>query len=32
MNIETMEDLKTTLSEIGYSVNAIDEITKWYNV
>jgi hypothetical protein len=30
MNIETVDDLKTVLKEIGYSSRAIAEITKWY--
>jgi hypothetical protein len=31
MNIETVDDLKTVLEEIGYSNKAIIEILKWYN-
>ena len=31
MNIETVDDLKTVLMEIGYSNKAIMEILKWYN-
>jgi hypothetical protein len=31
MNIETVEDLKKALKEIGYSNKAITEIMKWYN-
>jgi hypothetical protein len=30
MNIETIDDLKTVLKEIGYSSKAIAEIAKWY--
>ena len=30
MNIETVEDLKKALREIGYSNKAIAEIIKWY--
>ncbi len=30
MNIETAEDLKKALKEIGYSDKAIAEIMKWY--
>ena len=30
MNIETVEDLKKALKEIGYSNKAITEIMKWY--
>jgi hypothetical protein len=31
MSIETVDDLKTVLKEIGYSNKAIMEILKWYN-
>lgn len=31
MNIETVDDLRTVLKEIGYSNKAIAEIIKWYN-
>jgi hypothetical protein len=31
MKIETIEDLKAALKEIGYSNRAITEITKWYD-
>jgi len=31
MNIETIEDLKVTLKDSGYSNNAINEIIKWYS-
>jgi len=31
MDIETVDDLKTLLMEIGYSTKAIKEIIKWYN-
>jgi len=30
VNIETAEDLKKALKEIGYSNKAITEIMKWY--
>ena len=30
MNIETLDDLKKALEEIGYSNRAIIEILKWY--
>ena len=30
MNIETLDDLKNALAEIGYSEKAINEIIKWY--
>jgi hypothetical protein len=30
MKIETIEDLKAALKEIGYSNRAIAEIMKWY--
>jgi hypothetical protein len=30
MDIETVEDLKKALTEIGYSNKAITEIIKWY--
>jgi hypothetical protein len=30
VNIETAEDLKQALREIGYSDKAITEIMKWY--
>jgi hypothetical protein len=30
VNIETAEDLKQALREIGYSNKAITEIMKWY--
>jgi hypothetical protein len=30
VNIETIEDLKKALKEIGYSNKAIAQITKWY--
>ena len=30
VNIETVEDLKKALKEIGYSSKAITEILKWY--
>jgi len=30
VNIETVEDLKKALKEIGYSNKAITEIMKWY--
>jgi len=30
MKIETIEDLKAALKEVGYSNNAITEILKWY--
>jgi hypothetical protein len=31
MKIETFEDLRTALDEIGYSKSAIEEIVKWYS-
>ena len=31
MDIETVDDLKTILKEIGYSNKAIAEIIKWYS-
>jgi hypothetical protein len=31
MSIETVDDLKNVLMEIGYSNKAIMEILKWYN-
>jgi hypothetical protein len=31
MSIETVDDLRTVLKEIGYSNKAITEILKWYN-
>ena len=31
MNIETLDDLKNALAEIGYSERAISEILKWYD-
>jgi hypothetical protein len=31
MEIETFEDLKCALNEIGYSNSAIEEIIKWYS-
>ena len=31
MNIETLDDLKNALEEIGYSERAIGEILKWYD-
>jgi hypothetical protein len=30
VNIETAEDLKKALREIGYSDKAVTEIMKWY--
>jgi predicted Ser/Thr protein kinase len=30
VDIETIEDLKAALKEVGYSNNAINEIIKWY--
>ena len=30
VNIETVDDLKKALKEIGYSNKAITEIIKWY--
>jgi hypothetical protein len=30
VNIETAEDLKKALREVGYSNKAITEIMKWY--
>ena len=30
LDIETTEDLKKILEEIGYSLPAIEEIVKWY--
>jgi hypothetical protein len=30
VNIETIEDLKKALKEMGYSNKAITEIMKWY--
>ena len=30
MNIETADDLKKALKEVGYSDKAITEIMKWY--
>jgi hypothetical protein len=30
VNIETADDLKIVLKEIGYSAKAIAEIIKWY--
>jgi len=30
MDIDTVNDLKTLLKEIGYSSKAITEIIKWY--
>ena len=31
MDIETVNDLRSALKEIGYSSKAIAEIIKWYN-
>ena len=31
VNIETLDDLKNALEEIGYSERAISEILKWYD-
>ena len=31
VNIETLDDLKNALAEIGYSKRAINEIIKWYD-
>ena len=31
VNIETLDDLKNALAEIGYSEKAINEIIKWYD-
>jgi hypothetical protein len=31
VNIETLDDLKKALAEIGYSERAITEILKWYD-
>jgi hypothetical protein len=31
MEIETFEDLRSALNEIGYSKSAIEEIIKWYS-
>ncbi len=31
MSIETIDDLRIVLKEIGYSNKAITEILKWYN-
>ncbi len=31
VNIETTEDLRKALKDIGYSHKAINEIMKWYN-
>ena len=31
VNIETLDDLKNALAEIGYSERAISEILKWYD-
>jgi hypothetical protein len=31
VNIETVEDLKKALEEMGYSNKAITEIMKWYH-
>jgi len=30
MNVETIEDLKKALQDIGYSNKAITEIIQWY--
>jgi hypothetical protein len=30
VNIETVEDLKRALKDVGYSNKAITEIMKWY--
>jgi hypothetical protein len=30
VNIETADDLRTVLKEIGYSNKAVAEIIKWY--
>jgi hypothetical protein len=30
VNIETLDALKQTLKELGYSKKAINEIVKWY--
>ena len=30
VNIETIDDLKVVLKEVGYSNDAINEIIKWY--
>jgi DNA-binding transcriptional MerR regulator len=30
LDVESVEDLKKLLKEIGYSVGAIEEILKWY--
>jgi hypothetical protein len=32
VNIETIDDLKLALKEVGYSNKAITEIIKWYNI
>ena len=31
MNIDTIDDLRKALKEIGYSNRAISEIIKWYS-
>ena len=30
MGLESVDDLKRVLSEMGYSSNAVSEILKWY--
>jgi len=30
LDVESLEDLKRMLREIGYSEKAVDEILKWY--
>jgi len=30
LNVESVEDLKRMLREIGYSEGAVEEILKWY--
>jgi len=32
VNIETVEDLKKALKDVGYSNKAITEIMKWYTL
>ena len=31
VNIDSLDDLRTALKEIGYSNRAISEIIKWYS-
>jgi hypothetical protein len=31
LGVESVDDLKKILSEMGYSQSAVNEILKWYN-